>query len=96
MKTSEHEVIFAIVNSGYAEDVMEVAREQGVRGGTSVLILSLYAQRQRSVHKLLCRIRRKQPHPIGKVGWKLRIPRKQRHLIVPEAVPSVLITDGDL
>ena len=34
MKTSEHEVIFAIVNSGYAEDVMEVAREQGVRGGT--------------------------------------------------------------
>lgn len=34
MKTSEHEVIFAIVNSGFAEDVMEVAREQGVRGGT--------------------------------------------------------------
>ena len=34
MKTSEHEVIFAIVNSGYAEDVMEVAREKGVRGGT--------------------------------------------------------------
>ena len=34
MKTSEHEVVFAIVNSGYAEDVMEVAREQGVRGGT--------------------------------------------------------------
>lgn len=34
MKTSEHEVIFAIVNSGYAEDVMDVAREQGVRGGT--------------------------------------------------------------
>lgn len=29
-----HEVIFAIVNAGYAEDVMEVAREQGVRGGT--------------------------------------------------------------
>jgi len=27
-------VVFAIVNSGYAEDVMEVAREQGVRGGT--------------------------------------------------------------
>ena len=36
MKTSEHEVIFAIVNSGYAEDVMEVAREQGVRGGTII------------------------------------------------------------
>ena len=34
MKTSEHEVIIAIVNSGFAEDVMEVAREQGVRGGT--------------------------------------------------------------
>ena len=34
MKTSNHEVVFAIVNSGYAEDVMEVAREQGVRGGT--------------------------------------------------------------
>lgn len=34
MKTNEHEVIFAIVNSGYAEDVMAVAREQGVRGGT--------------------------------------------------------------
>jgi len=34
MKTNDHEVIFAIVNSGYAEDVMEVAREQGVRGGT--------------------------------------------------------------
>ena len=34
MKTSELEVIFAIVNSGFAEDVMEVAREQGVRGGT--------------------------------------------------------------
>ena len=34
MKTENHEVIFAIVNSGYAEDVMEIAREQGVRGGT--------------------------------------------------------------
>ena len=34
MKTDNHEVIFAIVNSGYAEDAMEVAREQGVRGGT--------------------------------------------------------------
>ena len=34
MKTNEHEVVFAIVNSGFAEDVMEVAREQGVRGGT--------------------------------------------------------------
>lgn len=34
MKTSNHEVIFAIVNSGFAEDVMDVAREQGARGGT--------------------------------------------------------------
>ena len=34
MTTNNHEVIFAIVNSGYAEDAMEVAREQGVRGGT--------------------------------------------------------------
>ena len=34
MKTNNHEVIFAIVNSGYAEDAMRVAREQGVRGGT--------------------------------------------------------------
>ena len=34
MTTDKHEVIFAIVNSGFAEDVMEVAREQGARGGT--------------------------------------------------------------
>ena len=34
MKTNDHEVIFAIVNSGYADDVMDIAREQGVRGGT--------------------------------------------------------------
>ena len=34
MTTDKHEVIFAIVNSGFAEDVMELAREQGVRGGT--------------------------------------------------------------
>ena len=34
MKTNNHEVIFAIVNSGYAEEVMEVARENGARGGT--------------------------------------------------------------
>lgn len=34
MKTENHEVIFAVVNSGFAEDVMDVAREQGVRGGT--------------------------------------------------------------
>ena len=34
MKTDKYEVIFAIVNSGYAEDAMQVARDQGVRGGT--------------------------------------------------------------
>ena len=34
MTTNNHEVIFAIVNSGFAEDAMEVAREQGVRGDT--------------------------------------------------------------
>ena len=34
MKTNDHEVVFAIVNAGFAEDVMDVAREQGVRGGT--------------------------------------------------------------
>ncbi len=34
MTTENHEVIFAIVNSGYAEEAMDVAREQGVRGGT--------------------------------------------------------------
>lgn len=34
MKTENHEVIFAIVNAGFAEDVMDVARENGARGGT--------------------------------------------------------------
>lgn len=34
MRTNDHEVIFAIVNAGFAEDVMDVAREQGARGGT--------------------------------------------------------------
>ncbi len=34
MTTNNHEVIFAIVNAGFAEDAMEVAREQGARGGT--------------------------------------------------------------
>ena len=36
MKTNDHEVIFAIVNSGFADDVMDIARELGVRGGTIV------------------------------------------------------------
>ena len=34
MTTNNHEVIFAIVNTGFAEDAMDVAREQGARGGT--------------------------------------------------------------
>ena len=34
MTTKNHEVIFAILNSGYADEAMEVAREQGARGGT--------------------------------------------------------------
>ena len=34
MTTNNHEVIFAIVDSCYAEDVMDIARELGVRGGT--------------------------------------------------------------
>ena len=34
MKTDNFEVVFAIVNSGYADDVMAVAKAQGVRGGT--------------------------------------------------------------
>ena len=34
MTTNNHEVIFAIVNAGFAEEAMAVAREQGARGGT--------------------------------------------------------------
>jgi len=34
MKTENYGVIFAIVNAGFAEDVMDVARENGARGGT--------------------------------------------------------------
>ena len=34
MKTDNHEVIFAIVDSGFADEAMDVAREQGARGGT--------------------------------------------------------------
>lgn len=36
MITNKHEVIFAIVNAGYAEDTMHVAREHGARGGTII------------------------------------------------------------
>ncbi len=34
MRSNDYEVIFAIVDEGYAEDVMDVAREQGAKGGT--------------------------------------------------------------
>ena len=34
MTNNNHEVIFAIVNAGFAEDVMDMARDLGVRGGT--------------------------------------------------------------
>ena len=34
MTTENHEVIFAIVNAGFADDAMAVARENGARGGT--------------------------------------------------------------
>ena len=36
MKTENHEVIFAIVNSGFAEEAMAVAKELGARGGTII------------------------------------------------------------
>ena len=36
MKTDNHEVILAIVNGGYAEEVMDVAKECGARGGTII------------------------------------------------------------
>ena len=34
MTTENHEVIFAIVNAGFAEAAMNVARAEGARGGT--------------------------------------------------------------
>ena len=34
MKTENHEVILAIVNAGFAEEAMDVARECGARGVT--------------------------------------------------------------
>ena len=34
MKSNNHEVIFTIVNPGFAEEAMRVAKEQGARGGT--------------------------------------------------------------
>ncbi len=36
MRTDNHEVIFAIVNAGYAELAMDVARDNGARGGTII------------------------------------------------------------
>ena len=34
MTTNNHEVIFAIINAGFADEAMEIARAQGARGGT--------------------------------------------------------------
>ena len=34
VKTDNHEVIFAIVNAGFADEAMAVARANGARGGT--------------------------------------------------------------
>ena len=34
MKTDNYEAVVAVVNAGFAEDAMEVARRQGARGGT--------------------------------------------------------------
>ena len=34
MTTNNHEVIFAIVNAGFAEEAMDIARGLGARGGT--------------------------------------------------------------
>ena len=34
MKTDNHAVILASVNAGFAEEAMDLARQQGVRGGT--------------------------------------------------------------
>lgn len=34
MRTENYEVIFAVVNAGFAEEAMDVARQQGARGGT--------------------------------------------------------------
>ena len=36
MTTNNHEVIFAIVNAGYVEEAMKVAREHGAKGGTII------------------------------------------------------------
>ena len=36
MTTNNYEVIFAIVNAGYAEDAMQIARDNGARGGTII------------------------------------------------------------
>ena len=46
MKTDNHEVIFAIVNGGYAEDVMDVAKEHGARGGTIINARSVARKRR--------------------------------------------------
>ena len=47
MKTENHEVIFAIVNAGYAEEAMDVARENGARGGTILSARGVAGKRKR-------------------------------------------------
>ena len=36
MKSSKHEMIMCIVNSGFSETVMDAAREFGAKGGTVI------------------------------------------------------------
>ena len=36
MTTNNHEVIIAVVNSGFAAEAMEVAKANGARGGTII------------------------------------------------------------
>ena len=42
MTTNNHEVIFAIVNAGFAEEAMDIARQNGARGGT--ILNALYKE----------------------------------------------------
>ena len=53
MTTNNHEVIFAIVNAGYAEEAMDVARDNGARGGT---IMSARGSAKEDAAALRCMI----------------------------------------
>lgn len=44
MSTYKHEVIFCIVNAGFADEVMDAAREGGARGGTVIRARGTAAQ----------------------------------------------------